>query len=52
MELWNRGGDLFTNIEKANNVYSVVLKDIPPKFSLAAWSSTGDEAERLTSNLL
>src|SRR5258708_12794978 len=42
MELRDRDGDLFTNIEKVNNVYPVRLTAIPPRAGLAAWTTEGE----------
>jgi hypothetical protein len=41
MELWNQDGDMFANIERVNNIYLMVLKVIPPKAMLAAWTDEG-----------
>jgi transposase InsO family protein len=41
MELRNRDGDMFANIERVNNVYPMVLKVVPPKAMLAAWTDEG-----------
>jgi transposase InsO family protein len=41
MELRNRDGDLFTNIERENNVYPMALKVVPPRAVLAAWVDGG-----------
>jgi hypothetical protein len=38
MELQNRDGDLFANIERVNNVYPMALRVVPPKAGLAAWT--------------
>jgi len=43
MELHNGDGDLFTNIEKVNNVYPVRLTVIPPRVGLATWTMEGEE---------
>jgi len=45
MELKNRDGDVFTNVEKVNNVYPVELNVIIPKVGLAAWTDVGKHAE-------
>jgi hypothetical protein len=31
MELRNRDGDMFANIERVNNVYPMELKVVPPR---------------------
>jgi hypothetical protein len=45
MELHNRDGDLFTNIEKVNNVYPAELIVTPPRIRLATWTMEGEEEE-------
>ena len=42
MELRDRDGDLFADIEKANNVYPMRLDVIPPRAGLAAWAMEGE----------
>jgi len=39
MELRNRDGDLFANVEKVNNVYPMGLTVIPPRARMAAWTT-------------
>jgi hypothetical protein len=41
MELQNRDGKLFANIERVNNVYPMALRVVPPKAGLAAWTNFG-----------
>ena len=41
MELRNRDGNLFANVAKVNNVYSVGLNMIPPRSALAACTTDG-----------
>ena len=50
MELRNRDGDLFTNVAKVDNIYPVVLNMIPLRAALAACTTDGDDAERLTTS--
>ena len=45
MELRNRDGDLFANIAKVNNVYPVGLNVIPPRTTLTACTTDGDDTE-------
>jgi len=42
MELRNRDGDLFADVERVNNVYPMVLRVLPPKAGLAAWTQAGE----------
>ena len=44
MELRNRDGNLFANVEKVNNVYLVGLNVISPRTALAACKMVGDDA--------
>jgi len=41
MELRNRDGDLFADVERVNNVYPMVLRVLLPKVGLAAWTHAG-----------
>ena len=45
MELRNRDGDLFADVEKVNNVYLVGLNVISPRTALAVCTMDGDDAE-------
>ena len=45
VELRNRDGDLFADVENVNNVYLVGLNVISPTTALAACTMDGDDAE-------
>jgi transposase InsO family protein len=45
MELQNRDGDLFADIDRVNNVYPMALKVVPPKAGLAAQTNIGGGAD-------
>ena len=45
MELRDRDGDLFADVEKVNNVYPVRLTVIPSRAGMAAWTTEGEEDE-------
>jgi hypothetical protein len=45
MELQNRDGDLFANINRVNNVYPMALKVVPPKAGLAVQTNIGEGAD-------
>ena len=42
MDLRDLSESLFTDIEKANNVYPAKLKVIPPRTWVAAWTMEGE----------
>jgi hypothetical protein len=43
MELHNQSGDLFTRVDKVNNVYPAKLEVVPPRAGLAAWTAKDDD---------
>jgi len=45
VELRNRDGDLFTNVERVNNAYQMVLSVLPPKAGSVAWTHTSEGAD-------